>query len=70
VLDVAVKHEFQIWNAVGICLQGAGLAIIGRAEQGMVQFQHGMDIYQELKSPPIFWPLLRCLRQVWSGGKT
>ena len=59
VLDVAQKHEFQIWNAVGICLQGVGLASQGRAEEGLAEIQRGVDIYQELKSPPIFWPLLR-----------
>jgi len=62
VLDVAEKHEFQIWKAVGACLQGAGLASVGRAEGGLAQIQQGMDIYHELKSPPIFWPLLRGLQ--------
>jgi hypothetical protein len=55
VLDVAEKHGFQIWHAVGTCLHGAGIAGLGRAEEGLAQIQRGMDIYQELKSPPIFW---------------
>jgi len=46
---------------VGNCLQGAGLAGAGRAEEGLAQIQQGMDKYKELKSPPIFWPLLRTL---------
>ena len=62
VLEVAEKHEFQIWHAVGTCLQGAGLASTGRVEEGLAQIQAGMDSYQELKSPPIFWPLLRSLQ--------
>ena len=61
-LDVAEKHKFQIWYAVGTCLHGAGIASLGRAEEGLAQFQLGMDIYQGLKSPPIFWPLLRSLQ--------
>jgi predicted ATPase/class 3 adenylate cyclase len=61
-LDVSEKHEFQIWSAVGACLQGAGLAHLGRVEDGLSQIQQGMHIYQELKSPPIFWPLLRGLQ--------
>jgi predicted ATPase len=59
VLEVAEKHEFQIWKAVGTCLRGVGIAGMGRVEEGLAQIQNGMDIYQELKSPPIFWPLLR-----------
>jgi tetratricopeptide (TPR) repeat protein len=61
-LDFAEQHEFQIWKAVGACLQGAGLASAGRAEEGLAQIQRGMDKYQALKSPPIFWPLLRTLQ--------
>jgi predicted ATPase/class 3 adenylate cyclase/nucleotide-binding universal stress UspA family protein len=62
VLDLAKEHDFQIWYAVGTCLQGAGVANLGRAEEGLAQIQRGMDLYQGLKSPPIFWPLLRSLQ--------
>ncbi|HLA99049.1 MAG TPA: AAA family ATPase, partial [Anaerolineales bacterium] len=31
VLDIAEKHEFQIWRAVATCLHGAALAGMGRA---------------------------------------
>jgi predicted ATPase len=62
VLEVAEKHKFQIWSAVGNCLQGAALAESGRPEEGMVIMQRGMDLYQGLKSPPIFWPILRSLQ--------
>jgi predicted ATPase/class 3 adenylate cyclase len=62
VLEVAEKHEFQIWKAVGTCLEGVGFAGMGRAKEGLAQIQKGMDSYQELKSPPIFWPLLRSLQ--------
>jgi predicted ATPase/class 3 adenylate cyclase len=62
VLDVAEKHEFQIWHAVGTCLQGAGIASLGRAQAGLAQIEVGMELYQGLKSPPVFWPLLRALQ--------
>lgn len=61
-LDLAEKHKFQIWYAVGTCLYGVGIAGLGRAEEGLAQIQLGMDLYQGLKSPPIFWPLLRGLQ--------
>jgi predicted ATPase len=62
VLDLAKDHEFQIWTAVGICLQAACLANLGKPEEGFTLIQQGMDLYQGLKSPPIFWPLLRGLQ--------
>ena len=67
VLDVAEKHKFQIWHAVGTCLHGAGIASMGRAEEGLAQIKLGMDLYQGLKSPPIFLPLLRSLQAVVCG---
>jgi predicted ATPase/class 3 adenylate cyclase len=61
-LVVAEVHKFQIWHAVGTCLHGAGIASLGRAEEGLAQIQRGMELYRGLKSPPIFWPLLRSIQ--------
>jgi predicted ATPase/class 3 adenylate cyclase len=61
-LEVAEKHEFQIWYAVGTCLQGTGIARLGKVDEGLAQIEMGMALYQGLKSPPIFWPLLRGLQ--------
>jgi predicted ATPase/class 3 adenylate cyclase len=58
VLDIAENHEFQIWRAVAICLHGAALAGMGQAEEGLMQINRGMDLYQGMKTPPVFWPLL------------
>jgi tetratricopeptide (TPR) repeat protein len=57
-LDIAEEHEFQIWRAVATCLHGAGLAGMGRVEEGLMQTNRGMDLYQGMKTPPVFWPLL------------
>jgi predicted ATPase/class 3 adenylate cyclase len=59
VLQVAEDHDFEIWYAVGTCLLGAANAALGQSEQGLAQIQHGIDLYQGLKTPPTFWPLLR-----------
>jgi tetratricopeptide (TPR) repeat protein len=62
VLDITEKHEFQIWKAVATCLHGAALAGIGSPEEGLMQNNRGMDLYQGLKTPPVFWPLLLLIR--------
>jgi len=62
VLEVSKKHELQIWVAVGNCLHGAGIASLGRVDEGLAQIQIGVDLYRGLKSPPIFWPLLLSLQ--------
>jgi tetratricopeptide (TPR) repeat protein len=58
VLDIAEEHEFQVWKAVATCLHGAALAGMDRGEEGLAQVRWGMHLYQGLKTPPIFWPLL------------
>jgi predicted ATPase/class 3 adenylate cyclase len=58
VLQVVEDHDFEIWRAVGTCLLGAADAGMGRAEEGLAQIRQGMDLYQGLRTPPIFWPLL------------
>ena len=62
VLDITEKHEFEIWKAVATCLDGAALAGTGSAEEGLMQNTRGMELYQGLKTPPVFWPLLLLIR--------
>jgi predicted ATPase/class 3 adenylate cyclase len=62
VLKVVEEHDFQIWRALGTCLRGAGLAGMGRGEEGLTEIRRGLDLYEGLKTPPIFWPLLLFVR--------
>ncbi|MGH7850737.1 MAG: ATP-binding protein [Thermodesulfobacteriota bacterium] len=64
VIHIAEKHDFQVWRAVAICLHGAALAGMGHSVEGLTQFSQGINLYQELKTPPIFWPLLLYM---WAG---
>jgi hypothetical protein len=58
VLDVVEDHEFPIWRAVGTCLLGAAETAMGHHDEGLAQIRQGMELYQGLKTPPVFWPLL------------
>lgn len=57
-LEIAEEHDFQIWRAVATCLHGAGLAGMGLQEEGLIEINRGMDLYKDMKTPPVFWPLL------------
>ncbi len=57
-LVIAEEHEFQVWKAVATCMQGAAMAGMGRPEEGLMKVRQGIDLYQGLKTPPIFWPML------------
>jgi len=57
-LEVAEEHGFRIWTAAGSCLAGAARVGLGRFAEGLADIRSGMDLYQELRSPPVFWPFL------------
>ena len=57
-LEIADEHDFRIWTAAGGSLLGAAQVGLGRIEEGLVSIGEGMDLYQGLRSPPVFWPML------------
>jgi len=62
VLDVAEEHDYQIWRALAFVLQGAAITGLGRPEEGLDRIDQGIGLYQGLKTPPVFWPLLLSVR--------
>jgi predicted ATPase len=62
VLEVADEHDYQIWKAVGLVLQGIAEAGQGQPEEGVARMEQGTALYQGLTTPPIFWPLLLSAR--------
>ena len=61
-LEVAEEHDYQIWTALGLVLQGAALTGLGRPDDGVALSDRGIALYQGLQTPPVFWPLLLSLR--------
>jgi len=57
-LDVADEHDLQIWRALGTCLLGAAKSGLGRSEEGLTEISEGIALYQGLRTPPVFWPLI------------
>jgi predicted ATPase/class 3 adenylate cyclase len=57
-LEVADESGFQIWTAAGSCLLGAAQVGVGQVDEGLASIRTGMALYQELRSPPVFWPFL------------
>jgi hypothetical protein len=67
-LDIAEDHRFQIWKAAGTVVMGAAEVGVGRAEEGLANVSKGMDLYQGLRSPPVFWPLLLSIQAAACGN--
>ena len=56
--EIADEHDFQIWTAAGGSLLGAAQVELGQSDEGLANVGAGMDLYQGLRSPPVFWPML------------
>jgi predicted ATPase/class 3 adenylate cyclase len=61
-MDVADEHDLQIWSALGTFLLGAAKTGLGRVEEGLAEIREGIALYQGLRTPPVFWPLLLYVR--------
>ena len=62
VLEIAEEHDYQVWRALALVLQGVAMTGLGRAEEGLTRSDHGIALYQGLETPPVFWPLLLYVR--------
>jgi tetratricopeptide (TPR) repeat protein len=62
VVRIAEDHDYQIWTAIGLTLQGVTMAALGDPEKGLAQTEQGIALYENLRTPPVFWPALLELR--------
>jgi len=60
-LQLVDEHDFPLWRALGTCLLGAANTAMGQVEEGLAKVRQGVDLYQGLRIPPVFWPMLRAL---------
>jgi predicted ATPase/class 3 adenylate cyclase len=66
-IDSAEEHEFPIWAAVGACLRGTALTIMGSIDEGVALIDRGIQASRGLNTPPIFWPSLLQLQAIVYG---
>lgn len=60
--EVAETSGLPLWQALSTCLEGAAKSGLGRPEEGLRQIVDGIDRYQGLRTPPVFWPMLRFMQ--------
>jgi hypothetical protein len=62
VVRIAEEHDYQIWKAIGLTLHGVTTAALGDPETGLARTERGIALYENLRTPPVFWPALLSLR--------
>jgi predicted ATPase/class 3 adenylate cyclase len=61
-IEVAEEQDYPIWRALGTTLDGAATTMLGGVDEGLWRTESGIAMYQGLKTPPVFWPLLRFIQ--------
>jgi predicted ATPase/class 3 adenylate cyclase len=62
VLRIAEEHDYQVWKALAQVFLGVAEAAFGRPDKGMLLSDQGFARYQDLTTPPVFWPMLLTVR--------
>jgi predicted ATPase/class 3 adenylate cyclase len=61
-VEVAEEHDYQVWRALGLALQGVATVGLGRSEEGVARTDRGIELYERLETPPVFWPILNSIK--------
>ena len=62
VLQIAEEHDYQVWKALAQIFLGVAETASGRSDEGVALSDQGFARYQDLTTPPVFWPLLLTVR--------
>jgi predicted ATPase len=62
VREIAEEHDYQVWEALALIFLGVSEAALGRPAEGIALSDQGIARYQDLTTPPVFWPLLLSVR--------
>jgi tetratricopeptide (TPR) repeat protein len=61
-LQLVEANDLPIWRALGTCLLGAATSALGDAQRGVRLIDEGLSWYQDLRTPPVFWPMIKFLQ--------
>ena len=59
---VAEENDYLVWKTLSTVLEGVSLTALGQVEEGLAMTETGIDLYEGLTTPPVFWPLILGLR--------
>jgi len=62
VREIAEEHDYQVWRALALIFLGLSQTALGDPVEGIALSDQGIARYQDLTTPPVFWPLILSLR--------
>ena len=67
-LGLAETHGYPIWQALALVFRGAATVQSGDVHAGLAEIDKGFELYNELATPPIFWPTVLTIRATAYGA--
>ena len=61
-LAIARDNDYRIWEAVALVVGGLTESTLRDRQTGLAMTEQGIALYEDLRTPPIFWPLLLSMR--------
>ena len=59
---VSEENDYPVWRILSTVFEGAAICFLGDPDTGLAMTEKGIELYQGVTTPPVFWPLLLALR--------
>jgi predicted ATPase/class 3 adenylate cyclase len=59
---ISAQNDYALWSTLATVLEGVALSGLGQPDRGLELTEKGIELYQGLAPPPVFWPLMLALR--------
>jgi tetratricopeptide (TPR) repeat protein len=56
--SISDDNDFPVWRTLATVFEGVATCYLGDAETGLAMTEKGIELYQGLTAPPVFWPQL------------
>jgi tetratricopeptide (TPR) repeat protein len=54
--SISDDNDFPVWRTLATVFEGVATCYLGDAETGLAMTEKGIELYQGLTAPPVFWP--------------
>ncbi|NNL70734.1 MAG: AAA family ATPase, partial [Acidimicrobiia bacterium] len=59
---ISSEHDYPLWRTLATVLEGVARTALGEPEIGVKLTESGVELYEGLAPPPVFWPFVLGLR--------
>ena len=67
-LGLAETHDYPVWQALALVFRAAATVRSSDADAGLAEIDQGFALYNELSTPPVFWPTVLMIRATAYGA--